>query len=73
MIIDTHAHYTPQSMLAALKTKTDNFPSIDLLEEDGKFQLAFNGGTPTRPLSPKLRDTDMRLEWMDSQSIDKQV
>ena len=73
MIIDTHAHYTPQSMLAALKTQIDRFPSIDLLEEDGKFQLAFCGGNPTRPLSPKLRDTDMRLEWMDEQSIDAQV
>lgn len=73
MIIDTHAHYTPQSLLTALKTKIDRFPSIDLLEEEGKFQLAFLGGNPTRPLSPKLRDTDMRLEWMDEQSIDKQV
>jgi aminocarboxymuconate-semialdehyde decarboxylase len=73
VIIDTHAHYTPQSMLAALKTQVDRFPNIELLEDDGKFQLAFGGGSPTRPLSPKLRDTDMRLEWMDGQSIDAQV
>ena len=73
MIIDTHAHYTPQSMLAALKAGIGRFPSVELLAEDGKYQLAFAGGKPTRPLSPKLRDTDQRLEWMDGQSIDAQV
>jgi len=73
MIIDTHAHYTPQSMLAALKADIGRFPSIDLLEEEGKYQLAFVGGNPTRPLSPKLRDTDQRLKWMDDQSIDVQI
>ncbi len=73
MIIDTHAHFTPQSMLAALKTEIGHFPSVELLEQDGKYQLAFLGGSPTRPLSPKLRDTDLRLDWMDQQSIDVQV
>ena len=73
MIIDTHAHFTPQILLSALKAKMDQFPSIELLEEDDKYQLAFSGGAPTRPLSPKLRDTDLRLEWMEEQSIDVQV
>lgn len=73
MIIDTHAHFTPQSMLSALKQRIDQFPSVELFEEDGKFRLAFMGNAPTRPLSPKLRDTDFRLEWMQEQSVDAQV
>lgn len=73
MIIDTHAHFTPQSFLNNLKGKIDHFPSIELLVEDDKYRLAFVGGTPTRPLSPKLRDSDLRLQWMDEQGIDVQV
>jgi len=73
MIIDTHAHFTPQSLLTALKSEIGRFPNVELLEEDGKFRLAFMGQAPTRPLSPKLRDADMRLEWMDEQHIDAQV
>jgi len=73
MIIDTHAHFTPQILLKALASKIGRFPNIQLLEEDGKYRLAFMGQAPTRPLSPKLRDSDMRLEWMDTQSIDSQV
>lgn len=73
MIIDTHAHFTPQKLLTELAKRTDQFPNVDLTEEDGKFRLAFSGGSPTRPLSPKLRDADMRLEWMTEQSVDSQV
>jgi len=60
-------------MLSALIKDVNKFPSIELLAEDGSYQLAFAGGAPTRPLSPKLRDADQRLEWMDGQSIDAQV
>lgn len=73
MIIDTHAHFTPQNLLAELAKSGDRFPNVELTQEDGKFRLAFMGGAPTRPLSPKLRDADMRLAWMSEQSIDAQV
>ncbi|MDX1483768.1 MAG: amidohydrolase family protein [Alphaproteobacteria bacterium] len=73
MIIDTHAHFTPQATLAALKKDIANFPSVELLAEDDHYRLAFAGRPPTRPLSPKLRDADQRLEWMDGQCIDAQV
>ncbi len=43
MIIDTHAHFTPQIMLKALASKIDRFQNIELLEEDGKYRLAFMG------------------------------
>ena len=73
MIIDTHAHFTPDILLKAFATKGHLFPNIELLEEEGKFRLSFMGKSPTRPLAPKLCDSDMRIDWMDRQSIDKQV
>ena len=53
MIIDTHAHLLPQSTLEALRNFAKDFPSVDLIEKDEKFQLAFAGGEPTRPIMPK--------------------
>ena len=73
MIIDTHAHFTPQSALGALKNKIRQFPNVEVLHQDDSYQLVFMGLAPTRPLSPKLRDTEMRLSWMDEQSIDAQI
>ncbi len=73
MIIDTHAHFTPQTALAALKNKIGQFPNVELLHQDDSYQLVFTGLAPTRPLSPKLRDTEMRLSWMDEQAIDAQI
>ena len=73
MIIDTHAHFTPQIMLDASASNIDRFPNIQLKEENGNCRLAFIGQNPTRPLPQKLRNSDMRLEWMDTLSIDNQV
>ena len=73
MIVDTHAHFTPQAMLDALQKEVGRFPSIELLSDGQKYQLAFGGGQLTRPISPKLRDADQRLEWMEHQCIDSQI
>ncbi len=73
MIIDTHSHHVPEGMLAALVKGGTNFPSIELLAEDGKYRLAFAGGKPTRPVAPGLRAVEPRLAWMQEQSIDYQV
>ena len=73
MIIDTHAHFTPQAMLASLKSEANQFPNVELLHQDDSYQLVFAGRSPTRPLSPKLRETEQRLTWMDEQSIDQQI
>ena len=70
MIIDIDAHFTPQIMLKVLASQIDRFPNIDLMEDDGEYRLAFIEQVPARPLSAKLRDSDMRLRWMDTQSID---
>ncbi|MBB53257.1 MAG: hypothetical protein CMF67_02675 [Magnetovibrio sp.] len=70
MIIDIHAHFKPQIMLKVLASQIDRFPNIDLMEDDGKYRLAFIEQVPARPLSAKLRDSDICLGWMDTQSID---
>ena len=73
MIIDTHAHLLPQSTLEALRNLAKDFPSVDLIEKDEKFQLAFAGGEPTRPIMPKLRLFDPRQQFMASTGIDLQL
>ncbi len=73
MNIDIHAHFAPQQMFDALLKNIGRFPSVDLLHEDGKFQLAFAGGKPTRPVMPNLRDTENRLQWMTERNIDHQI
>ena len=73
MIIDTHAHFTAQIMLDTFKSKAHIFPNVELLSKGDNVCLAFCNNAPTRPLSPKLRDIDMRLEWMEEQSLDAQV
>jgi len=73
MIIDTHAHLLPQSTLDLLKTRGADFPGVALSENDGKFQLAFNGGKPTRPIMPNLRIEAPRDAWMKDNGIDLQL
>ena len=73
MAIDTHAHYIPQAMLEDLRDRIGDFPSVDLIENDGKFQLTFAGRTPTRPVMPRLRETEERHKWMDEQGLDLQI
>ena len=73
MIIDTHSHHVPEAMLDDLVSGKASFPSVDLLAEDGKYRLAFAGGTPTRPVMQGLRAVEPRLAWMEEQSVDVQV
>ena len=44
MIIDTHAHVVPATMLDALRTEKRLFPSVRLDEAAGTPRLAFAGG-----------------------------
>lgn len=73
MIIDTHAHFAPQAMLDALKARTGDFPSIELSHEGDAYRLGFAGGPLTRPIAPKLREAELRHQWMRENGIDVQV
>lgn len=73
MNIDIHAHFAPQEMFDDLRRNIGRFPSVEMLQSDGTFQLAFAGGKPTRPVAPRLRDTEKRLQWMSERRIDHQV
>jgi aminocarboxymuconate-semialdehyde decarboxylase len=73
VIVDTHAHYVPQPMLDALKSRIGSFRNIELTHQGDAWKLAFAGGPPTRPISPGLRDADKRRQWMQTNGIDCQV
>jgi aminocarboxymuconate-semialdehyde decarboxylase len=73
MAIDTHAHYIPQAMIEDLRERSSDFPNVELIEDDGKFQLAFAGNKPTRPIMPRLRETEDRKAWMDEHGLDIQL
>ncbi len=73
MIVDCHAHYAPEAMFERLARDIAKFPSVELLAQDGKYRLAFKGRAPTRPVMPRLRETDQRYEWMDRERLELQV
>lgn len=73
MNIDIHAHALPHQTLEALSAAAPSFPGIQLTEADGKFQLQFADGKPTRPVMPGLRMTPPRLEFLSSRDIQLQL
>ena len=73
MAIDTHSHFIPQAMLEDLRTKLSDFPNVELIENQSKFQLAFSGGNPSRPIMKRLREHEERLDWMHQQGIGLQI
>ena len=46
------------------------FPNVDLMHEGDTYKLGFAGGGLTRPLNPKLRNSEPRQIWMQEQGID---
>ena len=73
MIVDTHAHYAPQSMLDALAAGRKAFPNVDVLHEDDVWKIGFAGGPLTRPVNRNLRHPEPRQGWMSEQGIDVQI
>ena len=43
MVIDTHAHVVPGSLIETLRTERRLFPSVQLLAEAGSVRMAFAG------------------------------
>ncbi len=73
MIIDCHAHLVPPALLDAIRAEKDKFPSVKLIEEGGSLGFAFAGNKPTRPVSKPLSDIAGRLQWLDTNGIERQV
>jgi aminocarboxymuconate-semialdehyde decarboxylase len=73
MIIDTHAHVVPGSLIETLRAARRIFPSVRLLAEGGATRMAFAGEAPTRPITPWLSDLEDCKEWLLRQKIDRQV
>jgi len=73
MIIDCHAHLVPPSLLDAIRAAKANFPSVKLIEDGGSLGFAFAGNKPTRPVSKPLSDIAARLQWLDTNKVERQV
>ncbi len=74
MIIDSHAHFIPPSLLDAIRDRLSEFPALELAHDDnGSFGFSFAGNKPTRAAAKMLSDTQGRLAWMDANGIDRQV
>ena len=73
MIVDSHAHLVPPSLLAVIRTDVRRFPSVRLIEQEASLAFSFAGAKPTRPVSKALGDIAARLAWMDKNRIDRQV
>jgi aminocarboxymuconate-semialdehyde decarboxylase len=73
MIIDCHAHIVPPSLLDAIRAEKANFPSVKLIEDGGSLGFSFAGNKPTRPVSKPLSDIGARLQWLDTNKIERQV
>ena len=72
-VIDVHAHLVPPGLLADLAAGRTRFPHVEVRPHGGSHVVAFNGGGPTRPVTPGLTDPRGRREWLDAQRIDRQL
>ncbi len=73
MIIDTHAHVVPGTMLDALRSEKRLFPSVRLDAGAAMPRLAFAGGAPGRPIQPRLADLAQRRDWLTAARVDHQL
>src|SRR5579864_7611059 len=73
MIIDTHAHVVPGTMLEALRNEKRLFPSVALHSDGAAPRLAFAGGAPGRPIQPRLWDLAQRRDWLREARVDRQL
>ena len=72
MVIDTHAHVVPGSLIETLRAERRMFPSIRL--HDGAMpRMEFAGGGPGRPIQPRLWDLAQRRDWLEQTRVDRQL
>src|SRR5262249_23010754 len=73
MIIDTHAHVVPATLIAALRAQPRLFPSVTLHDGGAMPRLEFAGLGPGRPIQPRLHDLVARGEWLERARVDHQL
>jgi len=73
MIIDTHAHVVPGTLLDALKSERRLFPSVRLHADGPAPRMEFAGGGPGRPIQPRLHDLAQRRDWLKQARVDRQL
>jgi len=73
MIIDTHAHVVPQSLLDTLASEQRLFPSVRLDRTAAMPRMTFAGGPPGRPIQPRLADLAQRRDWLKAARVDHQL
>src|SRR5258708_18661233 len=73
MIIDTHAHVVPKSLIDGLRSEKRLFPSVRLDSEGAAPRMAFAGGAPGRPIQPRLSDLAQRRDWLQAARVDHQL
>jgi aminocarboxymuconate-semialdehyde decarboxylase len=72
--IDTHAHYVPPQLIAAIKSNGAAIGVRLTPAEGGKESLGFDYGFKVRPFFPRLVESvPERHKWMDEQNIDHQI
>jgi aminocarboxymuconate-semialdehyde decarboxylase len=72
-VVDVHAHLVPLRLLEDLHRGEVTFPGVDVQPHESTYRVAFNGGTPTRPVAPGLTDLGRRISWLDDNHVDVQV
>jgi aminocarboxymuconate-semialdehyde decarboxylase len=73
MTIDVHAHYVPQSLIAAAHQRGTDM-GVRVIDGAATPALEFCYGFKVRPFFPKLVETaEQRTAWLDSERIDRQL
>ncbi len=72
MIIDTHAHVVPATMLDAMRGEPRLFPSVKL-HDAAAPRMEFGAGGPGRPIQPRLHDLAQRRDWLAKARVDHQL
>jgi aminocarboxymuconate-semialdehyde decarboxylase len=72
MIIDTHAHVVPATLLEAMRSERRLFPSVKL-HDAASPRMEFGAGGPGRPIQPRLHDLGQRGDWLKKARVDKQL
>jgi len=72
MIIDTHAHTVPGTLLEAMRAERRLFPTVRLDDEGAMPRIDFGAGSG-RPIQPRLSDLAQRRDWLKQAGVDHQL